>query len=99
MREARLNPVAQANAEPQRTVRAISLGEDYAALGLTLEPMLVEEDGEKYFCAVLSVVGGRESQFVPMVPVKLVLGELARVPLSQLREKLAAAIDGPKEPQ
>ena len=90
-----MNPVAQANAEPQRMVRAISLGEDYAALGLTLEPMLVEEDGEKFFCAVLSVVGGRESKLVPLTPVKLVLGELCRIKFSDLRVKLAEAIDGP----
>lgn len=99
MREARLNPVAKANAEPQRLVRAIPLGEDLAVIGCTLEPMLAEEDGEKYFCAVLSVIGGRESKFVPTIPVKLALGELCRIKLSDLRVKLAEAIDGPAEPQ
>jgi len=99
VKEARLNPVAKANAEPQRLVRAMPLGEDLAALGLTLEPMLTEEDGETYFCAVLTVVGGRESKFIPTVPVKLPLGELCRIKLSDLRGKLTEAIDGPKEPQ
>jgi hypothetical protein len=97
VKEARLNPVARANAEPQRMVRAIPLGEDLAVIGLALEPMIAEEDGEQYFAAVLSVIGGRESKFVPTVPVKLVLGELARLKLSDLREKLAQAIDGPKK--
>lgn len=92
------NGVARANAEPQRMVRAIPLGEDYAAIGVTLEPMVSEEDGERFFCVVLSVVGGRESKLVPLVPTKLVLGELARIPFSQMREKFAEAIDG-QEPQ
>lgn len=93
------NPIARANAEPQRMVPAISLGEGYAALGVTLEPMIAEEGDEKFFCAVLSVVGGRESKLVPLVPVKVILGELGRVKVSDLRLKLAEAIDGPKEPQ
>jgi hypothetical protein len=91
------NPVARANGAAQRHVQALRVGDGYAVLGLTLEPVLSPNaEGEPEFCAVLSVVGGRESDLVPMVPVKMVLGELARIPLAALREKLAAAIDGPK---
>ena len=86
-----LNSVAKANGVPQRMVRAIPIGEDYAVLGISLEPML-SEDG--HLCAVLTVVGGRESSLVPTVPVKLVLGELGRISLADLREKLGKAIDG-----
>jgi hypothetical protein len=96
-KEARLNEIARANGVPQRHVAAMPIGEGYAVLGLTLEPMLSED--KESFCAVLTVVGGRQSDLVPMVPVKLVLGELARVSLTQLRERLATAIDGPREAQ
>lgn len=96
-KEARLNGVARANGVPQRQVAVMPIGEGYGILGLTLEPMLSED--KESFCAVLTVVGGRQSDLVPMVPVKLVLGELARVSVVDLRAKLAAAIDGPREPQ
>jgi len=86
-----LNPVAKANGVPQKFVRAIPIGEEYAVLGLSLEPMLSDDE---HLCAVLTVVGGRESSLMPTVPVKLVLGELGRISLADLREKLGAAIDG-----
>jgi len=86
-----VNPVAKANGVPQKFVRAIPLGEGYAVLGLSLEPMLSDDE---HLCAVLTVVGGRESSLMPTVPVKLVLGELGRISLSDLREKLGKAIDG-----
>ncbi len=96
--ESRFNPTAIANAQPQRQVQALRIGDGYAVLGLILEPVLSPNgEGEPEFCAVLSVVGGRESDLVPMMPVKLVLGELARLSLPDLRAKLAAAIDGPTE--
>lgn len=99
VKEARLNPVARANAEPQKMVRAISLGEGYAAIGLTLEPMISSDsdEAEPHFCAVLTVVGGRESELVPMMPVKVILGEVGRLPVSKVRAMIASAIDGPKE--
>lgn len=90
-----LNPVAKANGVPQRMVRAIPIGEDYAVLGISLEPMLsAGAEGEQDLCAVLTVVGGRESSLVPTVPVKLILGEVCRISLADLREKLGKAIDG-----
>ena len=92
--EHRHNPIAKANGAPQQMVRALPIGESYAVLGVTIEPTIVMEDGEQSFAAILTVVGGRHSDLVPTVPVKLVLGELARIKLPDLREKLAAAIDG-----
>jgi len=94
VKEARLNPIAKANGAPQQMVRALPIGENYAVLGVTIEPTIVMEDGEQSFAAILTVVGGRHSDLVPTIPVKLVLGELARIKLPDLREKLAAAIDG-----
>ncbi|RPJ39791.1 MAG: hypothetical protein EHM35_01405 [Planctomycetaceae bacterium] len=90
----RFNPVAQANGAPQRQVRVLPIGEDFVIIGLSIEPTIVMEGDEQSFAAVLSVVGGRESTLVPTIPVKLVLGELARIPLAQLRERLGAVIDG-----
>jgi hypothetical protein len=95
VKEARLNGVARANAVPQQKVEFLPIGEGYAILGLTLEPML--DETRENFCAVLTIVGGRQSDLVPTVPVKLVLGELGRISLADLREKLAQAIDGPKK--
>ena len=91
------NPVAQANAAPQRRIEVLPIGENYVVAGVAIEPVL--SDDKDHLCVVLSVVGGRASDLVPTIPVKLVLGELARVKLEDLRGKLAAAIDGPKEPQ
>jgi hypothetical protein len=97
-----LNPVARANAEPVRHVRAIPLGDGYVVIGLSLEPVMspnADQDGDD-FCAVLSLVGGRESSLMPTIPVKIILGELARLPLAMVKSKLAHAIDGePKADQ
>lgn len=95
LNEARFNPVAQANAVPQRMVPVMPLGDGYVALGVTLEPAITP-DGDS-FAVVLSFVGGRESSLVPTKPVKIVLGELARIPLVQLKERLANVIDGKAE--
>ena len=97
-----VNPVARANAEPVKHVRAIPLGDGYVVIGLSLEPMLspnADQDGDD-FCCVLSLVGGRESSLMPTIPVKVVLGELARLSLADVKSKLAQAIDGePKADQ
>lgn len=97
--EHHLNPVARANAEPVKHVRAVPLGDGYVVIGLSLEPMLSPSaDGETDdFCAVLSVVGGRESRLVPTIPVKVVLGELARLSMDAVKAKIQAAIDGTKD--
>jgi hypothetical protein len=97
VKEARLNPVARANAVPQRKVEFLPIGEGYVVLGMTLEPML--DETQESLCAVLTVVGGRPSDLVPTIPVKLVLGELGRISLADLRQRLTQAIDGPKAPQ
>ena len=97
MGEHHLNGVARANAAPQRRIEVLPIGENYVVAGVAIEPVL--SDDKDHLCVVLSVVGGRASDLVPTIPVKLVLGELARVRLEDLRGKLAAAIDGPKEPQ
>ena len=90
------NPVALANAPARREVTTMPIGEGYALLGLTLEPMMSDDE---HVCAVLTIVGVRESRIGLPKPAKLVLGELGRISLADLRAKLAEAIDGPKEPQ
>ncbi len=100
VKEARLNGVARANAEPQRRVQALRIGEGYVVIGLSLEPVLSPSaEGEPEFAAVLSLVGGRESELMPTMPVKMVVGELCRLSLSDLRAKLAGLLDGPAESQ
>lgn len=101
MGESRINPVALANAAPQRRINVLDVGDSYVVAGVSIEPVLSFDSGEdeNQLAVILTVVGGRQSELVPTIPVKLVLGELARIPLSKLREKLAAAIDGPKEPE
>ena len=98
MGESRFNPTALANAVPQRRINVLDAGEGYVVAGVSIEPVLSFDSGEEenQLAIILTVVGGRKSDLVPTMPVKLVIGELARIPLSKLREKLAAAIDGDK---
>lgn len=98
--EHHLNPVARANAEPQKAVRVIDIGEGYGIIGLTLEPVVSfsSDETEQYFCAVLSVVGGKRSDLVPMEVTKLIIGEVGRLPVSKLREMLSRAL-GPEQPE
>jgi hypothetical protein len=98
VKEARLNGVALANAAPQRRINVLDVGEGYVVAGVSIEPVLSFDSSEEEnkLAIILTVVGGRKSDLVPTVPVKLVVGELASLPLSKLREKLAAAIGGDK---
>lgn len=99
MREARLNPVAVANAAPQKHVRAIDTGDGYAVIGIALEPVtsISSDEGEANFCAVLTVVGGKQSELMPMTPVKLILGEVGQIPVAKLRAMFAKALEGEPE--
>lgn len=92
------NGVARLNAVPQKRIPVLDVGESYVVAGVSIEPVLSFDSGEEenQLAVILTVVGGRKSELVPTIPVKLVIGELARIPLSKLREKLQAAIDGDK---
>lgn len=98
MREARLNPNSHANGGPGVPVRTLSIGEDLVTIGVTLDMAISAESGggEPEFCALLCAVGYRESKLVQPKPVKLILGEVGRIPVSKLREMFVRAIDGEK---
>lgn len=99
MGEHNLNGVALANAKAKAPVRYIDIGDGYGVIGVSVDPVLgLDSDGSTDLCVILSVVGGKVSDLMPMQPVKLVLTELAKVPLPELRKKLEAALNPPETP-
>ena len=71
------------------------IGDGYAVLGCSLEPAI---DSEGNLSIVLSLVGGRDSVITGMQPVKLPLGELAKIPVAKVQELLAKAMAPVEEP-
>lgn len=100
-REARLNPNSQFNGGPQVPIRTLPIGEDLVALGVSLDMAISAQSDEEepHFCALLCAVGYRDSKLVDPKPVKLILGEVGRIPVSKLREMFTRAIDGQKAPE
>lgn len=95
MKDARLNPVARANAVPQQAIRVLKLGDTgYGMLGLGLEGAIV--DGK--FQVLLIGSFARVSDLMPInAVVKMPLATCAQLDLADLVQKIAAGLDGPKE--
>jgi len=92
MGEHRRNPVAIANAVPQRRdVPVADLGEGIGLVGLSLEPIRTPEGG---FAVGLMAQGGRLSDLVPMQPRKVLLAVIQCPPIETVR----ALLDG-REPE
>lgn len=85
------NPLAQAKRSGQRIVQVVELGGDFGLAGVSIVPMLAA-DAADTLCLNLVVAAGPTSKLVGIQPVPVVLAELARIPVSKLREKLAAAL-------
>lgn len=94
MGQHRTNPVAIANAVPQKQVQVTPLGDGYCLAGLTLLPT---QDEEGNFCVVVAALGGRQSDLVPMRPVPLFLGEVCKTSLEALKKRIGELLDGPAE--
>jgi hypothetical protein len=91
MGQHRTNPVAIANAVPQERVPVALLGEGYGLTGVSLIPTM---DGEGNLCVVVAAICGRQSELVPMKPVPVLLGEVAKIPLEALRKRIGQMLDG-----
>ncbi len=90
MREARFNPVAQAARDGKQLVRSLPIGDGYALLGTQLIPMIQGDDLAVY----LTVVGGKESPITGLEPKPVIIREIARVPLANVRRALAGGEAG-----
>lgn len=91
MGEHKFNPVAQAASQGKQFVRALDIGEGCAVLGVQLIPRI---DGEE-LVVMLAAVGGKDSPIVGFQPRPVVMHEIARVPLTRLRDALAGGAGDP----
>lgn len=89
------NPVALANAVPQRRgVPVIDLGDSVGLLGLALKPIKDPVSGE--FRVAVVAAGGRVSDLMPLQPREVVIGFIPVVPLDMIKKLLLGEIvDGP----
>jgi hypothetical protein len=86
------NPVAQANAVPQRQIKVMDLGDDIALAGISLEP--IRGPGGEFAVAIVAT-GGRMSQFVPLQPVRVMIGMIPVMPLAHIK----LLLDGKEIPE
>lgn len=90
MGDHRFNPVARAAAQGKQVVRALDIGEGFALLGTQLLPVLQGEE----LVIFLTVIGGKDSPVVGLEPRPVVVREIARVPLANVRRALAGGEEG-----
>ncbi len=93
MGDHRFNPTARAVAEGKQVARALDIGENFALLGTQLIPIVQGDDLAVY----LAVVGGKESPISGLQPHPVILREIARVPLGNVRRALAGDEPGSDE--
>lgn len=92
-KESRLNPIAMANAVPQKEIDFLKLCDGYGLLGIGLKPHI----GDDGMLRILIVANcARVSELVPInAIVPLVLGETIAIPVKDIAARIATVLDGP----
>src|SRR5262245_14529621 len=93
--EHRFNPqgIAKAHARPVLKLATLDLGEDFQ---VSQEIRIISAiDGED-LCFVLSIFGGKSSLVAGAVGGPMILGEIGRIPIADLKARIASAME-PKE--
>lgn len=95
MGQHRTNPVAIANAVPQRSVDYLKLADGFGLLGIGLEPHMDENGNLHVF---LMATCARVSDLMPINKlVKVALGEPAKISVADLCGKISEALGESKE--
>lgn len=95
VKDARLNPVAQANAVPQKQVEVRLIGDGFAVTGCSLQ--LVPMEGEMRVAVVIH--GCKPSQLVPVTKLAgVVVGFVGKIELEALKKNLAQGLGETWEP-
>jgi len=89
------NPLAQAKKAGQRIVEVIDLGDDFGLAGISIRPTW--DETKENLCFVLVVAAGPTSKLVGIQAVPVVVGELARIPIADLRASVARALQPPEQ--
>lgn len=89
------NPLAQAKAEGKPIVKVADIGDGLALAGCSVE---LAVDGEGNLCVLAFAIGGRPSRLVPMEPVKVLVGELAKIPMADFKKAIEEARPLPAPP-
>lgn len=89
--EARQNPLAKAKAEGRPIQDVFELGDDFALAGLAIKPVW-EDEKKEVVCFVLVVAAGPSSKLVGVRAVPVIIGELARIPLADLKAGVKAVL-------
>lgn len=96
MGEANHNPLAQAKARGEQIVQVASLGDGFAILGLSLEPV-IGDDGK--LTAFVVVNGCKPSQIVGLDKVvKVAIGKVGEIDVNGLKARIAEGLGEKWEP-
>lgn len=93
--EARNNPLARAKAEGRPIQEVFDLGDDFALAGVAIRPVF--DETKENLCFILVAAAGPVSKLVGVQAVPVIVGELARVPIAELKAKVKQVLQ--PEPQ
>ena len=85
------NPLARAKAEGRQITQVFDLGDDFALVGISIQPVWADETKES-LCFVLMAAAGPTSKLVGVQAVPVVVGELARISVADLKAKVKAVL-------
>lgn len=95
VKEARVNPLAQAKARGEKIVDVASLGDGFGLIGLSIEPVVT--DGK--LCAYVVVNACKPSPIVGIDKVvKVAIGKVGEIDLNKLKSDIAQGLGETWEP-
>lgn len=95
MGEHHSNGLSQAKKAGQRIIEVVDLGDDFGLAGISIKP--VWDEAKENLCFVLVVAAGPTSKLVGIQAVPVAVGELARIPIAELRAAVARALQPPEQ--
>ena len=89
-----VNPLSRAKEAGQQILKVVDLGDEYALANIQLQPAF--DETKEHLCVLLVAVAGRNSPLVGLQAVPVVIGEVGRVKVADLKAGIAAALSPPE---
>lgn len=91
------NPLSVAKKNGQQIVKVVDLGDDFGLVDIKLVPMFADEEKKTLAIGVV-VVAGPTSRIAGITPVPVVIAEVGRITVEELRSSVARALQPPEQP-
>lgn len=95
MGEHHSNRLSQAKKAGQQIVKVLDLGDEYALASIQLVPVFDEQ--KENLCVLVVAMAGLNSRIAGLQMVPTVMGEIARMPVAELKAGIAKALQPPEQ--